>query len=272
MDALHGDDLLLQARTRRAIAVALMRPAGLEIVDVGLAIAVAGQGGKGGGDEGAGSGSGGLRVEEWVDVAADDVDDGAEGGEVVVEDVHGLGGGDGACVAGAAERGFDLRDEGGERGPAAEVVEDGLVADDDHLDLRVVAREVGRDVGDLAFGGADAGAGDVDAQHEFEAVGGGGGADVGQAVAVGGVDADGGEAFGRDGGHVGGDVGLRFAGAGRGVGAVGHAPLGAALDGSRGAGGAGGLGAGGAGRGRGASGRSGGSAGRWRGSGCWSGG
>ena len=55
----------------------------------------------------------------------------------------------------------------------------------------------------------------------------GGGADVGEAGAVGAVEADGAEAFGCDGGDVAGDGRGGFAVAGRGVGGVGHTPLGA---------------------------------------------
>lgn len=180
-----------------------MRPPGLEIVRFLAAGAEGGEVGQGGGDEGAGGGGGGAGVEEGVDVGGGDVDDGAEGGGVLLEHGHGFGGGDGAGIARGGQGGFGLGDESGEAVRRAVVVEDGFVADDDHFDRAVVALGPGCDGADLFGRDGEAGRGDEDAEHEFEVVGGGGGADGAEAGAVGAVQADGGEAFGGDGGDVG---------------------------------------------------------------------
>lgn len=78
----------------------------------------------------------------------------------------------------------------------------------------------------MGLGGGDAVFGDVDTEDEGEVVCDGGVADVREAVAVGAVEADGGEACLSDESHVGGDVGGGFAVALLGVGGVGYGPLG----------------------------------------------
>ena len=144
-----------------------MRPSGLEIPRLLAAGTQSGQFLQGGGDEGAGLGRGRRAVEVRVDVRGGHVDDGAERVGVLLQDVHRLGRGDGAGVAGGGEGGFGGGDEGGEGGGGAVAVEDGFVADDDHLHVAVVAVGPLGDGGDLLGGDADAGVGDVDAEDEF---------------------------------------------------------------------------------------------------------
>lgn len=97
---------------------------------------------------------------------------------------------------------------------------------DDHFDdVPFVGAPFGQDVELLVGFGADAGFVNPDSEDELEALLGGGFADVLGAVAVGGVQADGGEAFGFDAGDVGGDGVGGFALAVACVGGVAEGPL-----------------------------------------------
>ena len=190
-----------------------MRPSGLEIVggetraDFLEIVQLLG-------DKLAGLRSGGVRVEERVDVGGEDVDDGAEDAALLLDDVHGFGGGDVAVEAGGIEGRLGGADKGREFRHAGVVVEDGFVADDDHFDGRPITRGPVDDLGDLGLCGGDAGVGDVDAEDELDVVLLGGRANVLESVAVGRVDADGGESFAGDEGNVGEDGGGVFALAG----------------------------------------------------------
>lgn len=144
-----------------------MRPPSLQVVRFFPARAQRRQFVEGGGDKGPRGVGGGAAVEEGVDVCGGDVDDGAEGGGVLLEDVHGFGGGDGAGVAGGGEGGFGLAEEGGQGVGGAEVVEDGFVANDDHFYGAVVAVRPFDDGADLFGRDGDAGVGDEDTQDEF---------------------------------------------------------------------------------------------------------
>ena len=144
-----------------------------------------------------------MGVEEGVDIGGQEVDDGAQGGGVGLEDVHGLGGGDGARVARRAEGRFGAGDESRQAARVAVAVEDGLVAHDEHFHGGVVPPGPGRDVGDLAARAGDARVGDEDAQHEFQAQGFGRVGGVGETVAVRAVETHGGEALGGEYCHVG---------------------------------------------------------------------
>ena len=204
--------LLLLAGNGLAIHTALMRPSGLQIERLALAGTHLGQIGEGAGDEIAGRVGADVRVEEGVDVGGYHIESGAERLGVGREDRDGLRGGERGVAAGGTEGVFRFGDEASEGRRGGVAVEEGLVADDDHLHQAVVAGEVGGDVVDLAGGGGDAGGGDEDAEDEFQVVGAGGRADDGEAFAVGAVEADGAEAFGGDGADVGGDGGAVFAG------------------------------------------------------------
>ena len=107
----------------------------------------------------------------------------------------------------------------------AEFVEDGFVADHDHLyDIPISVRP-GYYFVDLGLGEHEDGVVDVDAENEFELVVCGCRADVFEDGAVGCVDADGRETlFGYD-GNVGVDGGFCFAGQVVVVWGVGYGPL-----------------------------------------------
>ncbi len=226
---LNSSNLFGVARNGLAISLTGMRPASLQVIghETGTDILEIFQLLS---DEGAGGRSVDVGVEEGMDVGGDDVDDGAEGRRVFLEDVHRFRGRDGAGEAGGDEGGLGGGDEGGQFAHADVVVEDGLVADDDHFDHGPVARGPGGDGADLGLRAGDARRGDVDAQHEFEVVFLGGAADVLEPAAVGAVQADRGEALGGDDGDVRVHGFGAFAGAFGGVGRVGHAPLLAAAD------------------------------------------
>lgn len=125
-------------------------------------------------------------------VAAGVVDDAAHGRREValLPDVDGLGGGVRAGVAG--ELAAALGDEGGELGRLAVAVEDGLVTDGDQVDHVPLAPGLdGADLlGDARVARIAAGGVDVDADDHADTVLGAGVADVGESVAVSGVDAD----------------------------------------------------------------------------------
>ena len=203
-DRLDRQLLLLGTRHRLAVRIARMRPSSLEIIRLEsrahfLQIFELG------GDELSGLGRGNAVVEERMDVGGNDVDDAAEGRGVFLQGAHGLGGGDWAGISGGPEGRFGLADEAGKLGHGDVMVEDGLVADDDHFDHGPVAVGPVGDGRDLRLRDRDAGFGDVDAQHEFEVVLLGGVPDVFEPVAVGRVDSDRGEAFAGDKGNVHGD-------------------------------------------------------------------
>jgi len=222
--------LLAVARHGETVCAPRVRPSGLEVVgaetgaDLLEVLELSG-------DEGAGLGRGGAGVEEGVDVGAEDVDDAAEDATLFLEDVHGLGGGDRAGEAGGSEARFGRADEAREVRHAAVVVEDGFVADDDHLNQGPVARGPADDFGDLGLRACDASLGDEHAEDELDVVLLGGRADVLESAAVGRVDSDGGESLAGNGGNVRGDGRGVFALARRGVWGVGHAPLVATSDG-----------------------------------------
>ncbi|KFY34709.1 hypothetical protein V495_08121, partial [Pseudogymnoascus sp. VKM F-4514 (FW-929)] len=194
------DRNLLQDRAGagKAVAVTSGRPSGLE-VDSGLAWAEGLNDVKLALDELAGLGGRGGRVEEGVDVGADDVNGLAQDVLVLLEHVEGLGGGDGAGVSGAGEDLLGGGDELGELLGRADAVEDGLVTD--HNEDDEVPASEGGEGGDLWLGALDSGLLDVDTDDEREAVGLASSGHVLEAVAVGlvsGVEADGGEALGGD--------------------------------------------------------------------------
>lgn len=169
-------------------------------------------------------------MEEGLDVGGREVEDGAEGAAVAVEDGEGFGGGEGAGVARGAEAGAGGGDEGGEGRGGGVGVEDGFVADDDEFDEGPVAgagggsgpgynvRQLGGGVGGAVVEG--------DADDQFQPVRESEGADVAQGGTVDRVESDGGEALAGYGGHVGADGGGGQAGEGAGVGRVGYGPLG----------------------------------------------
>ena len=206
-DTLNRRPLLLHPGTSRPIRLARARPPGLQIIrlQTGTDALQQGQLLR---HERARPLGGDIGVEKRMDVRGRDVERGTERGGVLLEDIDRFGGRDGPSVARGAEGGFGFVDEGREGGGGAVAVEDGLVADDDQFDglpVRAAGGGPGGDFVELGFGVGDAGFGDEDAEDEVQAVGGGGGADGGEARAVGAVEPDGAEAFGGDGGDVAGD-------------------------------------------------------------------
>ena len=169
--------LLLRSGDSHTIRTALMRPARLQIKRLALPGTHLCEISQGAGDEiprRVGTNAG---IEEGVDIGSDDIEDRAEGVGVGGEDGDGFGGSEGGGAASGAKGIFGFGDKAREGGRGGIAVEEGFVADDDHFDAAVVAGEVGGDVGDLASGAGDAGAGDEDAEDEFEVVGARGGAD-----------------------------------------------------------------------------------------------
>ena len=224
LDALHCLLLLRGPRTRRAVRLALVRPAGFQIVRV-LARTNRGQEAQLGGDKVSCIGRLDVSVEKRVDVRRGDVHDGTEGGAVFLQDVERFRGRDGALITCSLEGGFGARNKTGEGGCGAVPVEHGFVADHDHLHIFPVPVSPFGDFADLLLCGTDAGFGDEDPEHQFQAVRCGGRSDVLQAGTIGAVETDGGEAFGRNGSDVRRDGRCRFASTGGGIGGVGHAPL-----------------------------------------------
>jgi len=76
----------------------------------------------------------GLGVEKGVDVAAENIDHGAENITILLPDVEGLGGGDGSGVSSSGECGCTRGNETGEFTCGASIADDGFVSDDDHFD------------------------------------------------------------------------------------------------------------------------------------------
>ena len=165
--------LLLHPRTSRPVRVARARPPGLKIVRL-QARADAFQHRQLRRHKRPGIGCGHIGVEKGMDVRGRDVECWAEGAGLLLEDIDGFGGGDGASISRGLERSFAFRDEGREGAGSAVAVEDSLVADHDHLDvLPVSTAGPGGDFIDLSFCFGNAGVGDEYAEDEFEAVGGG---------------------------------------------------------------------------------------------------
>lgn len=190
-DGGDGLILLLLAGASIAVAVTSVLPAGLQ-VDDGL-VADTLEDGDLVLDELTGLGGSDLGVEESVDVGTADVNKGAEGGGNVLAlpDVQGLGNGDGALVAGAA--GLDILDELSKGGRSADTVEDGLVASDKETDDVPVAHGVEvinllLDVG-VVDGALTAGL-DKDTGNDLETLLDTGGDNGLQGIAVGAVDTD----------------------------------------------------------------------------------
>lgn len=127
------------------------------------------------------------------------------------EGAEGLGGGDASCEAGVAEGRSGGGDELGEGFGGAVFVEDGFVADDDHLDGAPVSGGPGGDFGNLGFAVGEAVFGNEDPEHKAEVVRFGGRSDVLETGAVGAVEADGAKAFGSNDGDIGGHGGSIFA-------------------------------------------------------------
>ena len=222
LDGCDGGRLLAGTGARGSVAASGAGPSGLE-VDARLAGAEAVDDVQLALSEGAGLVAGDIRVEEGVDVAADDVHDGAERRGRLLPDVQGLGGGDQAGVSGAGPGALAAGDEAGELGGGAVAVEHGLVTDDDQLDQLPLSP--GGDLGDLLLGTGETSVGDEDTEDHLEAGDLAGRADILERVAVGGVDADGGESLELDEGNVGVDLGGRLASTAVLIGSVGHGPL-----------------------------------------------
>lgn len=178
-------------------------------------------------------GSGGTGVEERLDVGSDDVHDTAKSAAGGLEDVEGLGGGDGTRVTGGSPGSLGRGDEASELLSRAESVEDGLVTDDDHGDGGPVAgRTPGGNVADLLSSTGDTRALNEDTEDDLQAVGLASGTDVLETRAVSSVETDGGEALSLDGGKVGHDITGGLAVSAGGVGSVGDGPLVAVDNGS----------------------------------------
>jgi hypothetical protein len=161
-----------------------------------------------------------------VDVGAYEVDGWTEDVGVLDERAWDFGRADGPSVAGCAELGADIVDEACQAFGGSVAVEHGFVACYDHLDeVPLVFAPLGERL-DLRVGvAADAGFVDPDAENQFQTLLCGGCANVLGAVAVGGVEANRGEAFGFDGGDVSGDSVGGLAVAVAGVGGVAEGPL-----------------------------------------------
>lgn len=201
-DTLQRLRLLAAPRDRLPVRLALARPSGLEVEHLRLPRAVAREVLQGLGDELARLGSRDVAVEEGVDVGRDDVDDRADDAGDSRKRAHGLRRRDRAVIPRRLQRALDLGDESREVARGGEMVEDRLVAHDHHLHHPVLPAEMLCDILDLRCGGLDAALVDIDADDEGDAVLRGGGGDVGEAPAVGAVQADGGEALGGDHGDV----------------------------------------------------------------------
>ena len=127
------------------------------------------------------------------------------------EGAEGFGGGDAPGVAGFAEGRACGGDELGEGLGGAVFVEDGFVADDDHLDGAPVSCGPGGDFGNLGFAVREAVFGNEDPEHEAEVVRFCGRSDVLETGAVGAVEADGAKALGGNDGDIRGHRGSIFA-------------------------------------------------------------
>lgn len=194
--------LVLRASASGAVALATSGPAALQVdgllarahlaEDVELTL-----------DEVTGLLSGGVGVEVGVDVGTDDIDDVAEGlGDLrALVDVEGLGNGVRAGVA--AELALDGLDELLELGGSAKTVHDGLVTHDDEVDAVPVGPLADGINLLLDVGSVVRAAGlDEDTDDHLEAVLLASRADGVEGTAVGGVDADSGEAGILDGDDV----------------------------------------------------------------------
>ncbi len=180
------------------------------------------------GNEGTGILGGDVAVEVGVGVASNNVNDAAELAHAAVgPGGDDIGGGVRTRVAAGAELGLDGGDEGLELVDGAETVEDGLVGDDNELDDVPVAPGLdgGDLVGDIGRAVVAADLTDEDAEDDLETVGLAGGTDVGEGVAVGRVDTDGGEASVLDVGDIGHDIRGALAVTAGGVRSVGDSPL-----------------------------------------------
>ena len=216
LNTLNRNPLLLDARTRRTVRIALTRPARLQIIRLQPRTNLL-QHREFLRHESASIGSLHISVEERMDIRRRGVKHRTQYARLLLQDIDRFRGRDRARVPRGLERSLALRDESGEFARAAVAVEDRLVADDDHLHVLPVAARVRGDFLDLRLRGRDAGVGDEDPENEFQAVRAGGRPDVFESGAVGAVEPDGAEAFGGDGGDVGGDGGSGFAVAGGGV-------------------------------------------------------
>ena len=153
LDARERRRLLRDTGHRGAVGLAGMRPTRLD--DVGrLARADGLEDGELRLDEGAGLAGGGVGVEEGVDVGGDDVDGAAQRRAFLLPDVQRLRRRDGARVAGAGEGPLAASNQAREVANGEVVVEEGFVADDDHLDQVPLAP--GNDLRDLGLGARDA--------------------------------------------------------------------------------------------------------------------
>lgn len=98
-----------------------------------------------------------------MNVDDDDIDDETEHVDVVRENVDEFGDHDRVVIADLLKDGFDGGDERCELGGGVVLIEDGLVADDNHFDDDLVPVDSGGDVVNLNLNIADAAFGDVDA-------------------------------------------------------------------------------------------------------------
>lgn len=193
-DGVESLSLLLLARASEAVALATSRPAALK-VDSSLAGADLLEDVDLTSDEVTSLGGRGVGVEESVDVGTDNVDGAAESSRDVAAlvDVEGFGGGPGAVVARAL--GLDGLDESHKLARRACTAHDGLVTNDNELNVLPVCP--GGDLVNLALdiGGVVAAAAlDKETNNELHAKLLDGRSDALDGVAVSGVDAKSGDA------------------------------------------------------------------------------
>jgi len=198
-NALDRNLLVLSTGNGHAIRRAERRPAGLEVVSWFLVVASFGDVFEGVDDEVAGVLGADLGVEERVDVCASVVDGGTKDVGVANESARDFRCAYGSVVAGCAEFGADVVDERGEAFGGSVAVEHCFVAGDDHFnEVPLVFAPLGQSL-DLRVGvAANAGFVDPDAENQFQALLGGGGADILGSIAVSGIQPDGSEALGLD--------------------------------------------------------------------------
>lgn len=177
-------------------------------------------------DESTSLGGADSRVEVWLDVGGDDVNDAAKGTGRLLELVQRLGGGAWAGVTSSGPGGLGLNNESCEGRGGAVVVEDSLVTDDNHGNhVPVTTRSPGGDLLDLRTGIINTGSLDEDTEDELHAVLLGGSTDVDETGAIGGVKTDSGETLSLDRSYININLGGSLALASAVVWSVSHGPF-----------------------------------------------
>lgn len=201
LDTLERSRLVFGAGAGGTVAATSMGPARLQHVDV-LARADTVQDIDFGLDEGAGLVGSDARVEERVQVGANDINDGAEFGSRagVLPDGQRLGQADQTRVSSTLESGRTASNEASELRCGAVSVEHSLISDHDQLNQIPLCPA--NNVGDLSLCARDASGGDPNAENQLESVGTGSTANVLEGAAVSAVDTNRSESLFRNDGEI----------------------------------------------------------------------